>query len=84
MAMSAMPKPAGRRDYWYAFAATVGFMLVWGMTPVGDVVTRLVASIDARLVDWAWPLVGLTFFWLCRLGLFLIRRRLPPAEGNIR
>jgi len=77
-------KPVGRRDYWYAFVATVGFMFLWGMTPVGDVLTRLIASIDHRLVAWAWPLVGLAFFWLCRLGLFLVRKQSKPAGGDVR
>lgn len=82
--MSAMAKPAGRRDYWYAGAATVGLMMAWGLTPVGEVLTRRIASIDARLEDWAWPLVGLAFFWLCGLALFLFRKRVLTAQSNMR
>lgn len=74
--MSATSATVGKRDYSYAFAATVGFMLIWGATPLGDLLTGLMTAIDARLADWAWPLAGLAFFWLCRLGVFLIRRRL--------
>jgi len=73
--MTATMKSSPRHDAWYASAATVGFMLIWAMTPVGGLLTRLVGRIDAALVDWAWPLVGLAFFWLCRLGIYLARRR---------
>jgi hypothetical protein len=74
----------GRRDYWYAFAGTCVFMLIWAFTPLGQTVTGLVGQFRGSLRDWTWPVAGLAFFWLCRLALYLLRKRGKPAGADIR
>jgi hypothetical protein len=73
-----------RRNYWYALAATALLMPVWFLSPLGDYVTRLATQVNPELAGWAWPITGLTTFWLLRLSLFLQRKRLPSTVATDR
>ena len=61
-------------------------MMVWFLSPTGDFVTSLAARAKPALAGWAFPVAGLTFFWLVRLLLMLRRLRrgdaLRPSESK--
>lgn len=64
------------RIYWPAYAALVGFMFAWGLTPLGERGEELARA--AGVEGWGWPIGGLSFFWLVYGVLWLRKRRRAP------